>query len=442
MQGFGSISWLFVALIVAGAFMAPVNANDVIDLNPTSFKKMLNDDAVWLVEFYAPWCGHCKALAPEWAKAATALKGVVKVGAVDMTQYQELGGPYNVRGFPTIKVFGANKQSPSDYQGQRTASAIVDAGMRELQNMVKGRLNGGRKSSGGKSSGNGGNGNGVVELDSSSFRSQVLESDAVWMVAFVAPWCGHCQRLKPDWAKAAKAVDGVKFGQVDATQYQDLASQYGVRGYPTIKVFKAGRDEDYQGGRDASSLIDYANSIALDTRPPPEVVEVTDQQSFKENCLDKQVCFISFLPDIMDSKAAGRNEYIKLQKKLAEKYKSRPFGWVWTSAGAQSSIESAMDVGGFGYPAMAAINAKKLKFATLRAAYTQESIVDFVSHLVAGRTTTVGIRGGELPAAETVTAWDGSDGPEEYLEDEIDLSELDDIELDDMGEEANARDEL
>ena len=63
-------------------------------------------------------CGHCRNLAPAWKQAATALKGVVKVGAVDMDQHQSVGGPYNVRGFPTIKIFGANKQAPSDYNGK------------------------------------------------------------------------------------------------------------------------------------------------------------------------------------------------------------------------------------------------------------------------------------------------------------------------------------
>ena len=69
-------------------------------------------------------CGHCRNLAPAWKQAATALKGVVKVGAVDMDQHQSVGGPYNVRGFPTIKIFGANKQVPSDYNGKSSPLSL------------------------------------------------------------------------------------------------------------------------------------------------------------------------------------------------------------------------------------------------------------------------------------------------------------------------------
>lgn len=63
-------------------------------------------------------CGHCQRLTPEWKKAATALKDVVKVGAVDADKHQSLGGQYGVQGFPTIKIFGSNKNKPEDYQGK------------------------------------------------------------------------------------------------------------------------------------------------------------------------------------------------------------------------------------------------------------------------------------------------------------------------------------
>jgi protein disulfide-isomerase A6 len=79
---------------------------DVTVLTVGNFERevMMNED-MWLVEFYAPWCGHCKQLAPEWEKAATTLKGKVKLGKVDATVEKQLGDKYEVKGFPTIKVF-------------------------------------------------------------------------------------------------------------------------------------------------------------------------------------------------------------------------------------------------------------------------------------------------------------------------------------------------
>lgn len=60
---------------------------------------------------------------PEYKKAAAALKGLVKVAAVDATQHQSLAGKYGVQGYPTIKVFGVNKAKPTDYQGKLLDSA-------------------------------------------------------------------------------------------------------------------------------------------------------------------------------------------------------------------------------------------------------------------------------------------------------------------------------
>ena len=128
------------------------SGDDVVQLTADTFKTRVVDSSdLWLVEFYAPWCGHCKNLAPEWAKAAKALKGVVKIGAVDMDAHPSVGSPYQIQGFPTIKIFGANKQKPSDYQGGRTAQAIVDEALNQLKSIVRERMGG--SSSGGSSSG-------------------------------------------------------------------------------------------------------------------------------------------------------------------------------------------------------------------------------------------------------------------------------------------------
>ena len=49
---------------------------------------------------------------------------VVKVGAVDADKHQSLGGQYGVQGFPTIKIFGANKNKPEDYQGKDSSYSV------------------------------------------------------------------------------------------------------------------------------------------------------------------------------------------------------------------------------------------------------------------------------------------------------------------------------
>lgn len=66
----------------------------------------------------------CKNLAPEWARAATELKGKVKLGVVDATVQTQLAQRYGVQGFPTIKFFqsGPKDGQAEDYDGGRTSS--------------------------------------------------------------------------------------------------------------------------------------------------------------------------------------------------------------------------------------------------------------------------------------------------------------------------------
>lgn len=94
-----------------------------------AFDAFLEANEVALVEFFAPWCGHCKKLAPELEKAAAALKAEgFPILAVDATQddNRDLGSRYGVKGFPTVLFFRRGATTPSTYQGARTAEAIVE----------------------------------------------------------------------------------------------------------------------------------------------------------------------------------------------------------------------------------------------------------------------------------------------------------------------------
>ena len=331
-------------LIGVSAFYGP--SDDVVVLTPSNFNsKVIQSDELWLVEFYAPWCGHCKALTPEWKKAASALKGIVKIGAVDADEHQSLGGQYGVRGFPTIKVFGANKNSPEDYNGQRTAQGIVDTAMGKLKSLVNARLSG----KGGKSGGSGGSGGGqkqgnkedVVTLTDSNFENEVLNADEMVLVEFFAPWCGHCKNLAPHWASAATELKGkVKVCALDATENSVMANKFGVRGYPTIKWFPAGKKSwddaaDYDGGRTSGDIVAWAMDKFSENVPPPEVKELTSEDDFKTACESQQLCIIAVLPHILDCQSKCRNDYIAILQTMAEKYKKRQWGWLWTEGFVQ-----------------------------------------------------------------------------------------------------------
>lgn len=363
------------------------------------------------------------------------MKGLVKVGSVNCDNEKSTCGQYGIRGFPTIKIFGS-KKTPTDYSGQRTASAIAEFALSEAKAKVKDRLSGGGGSSSGGSSGSGGSGNDkdVIELTDSNFDKLVLDSDDVWLVEFFAPWCGHCQRLAPEWAKAATELKGkVKLGALDATVHQSKAAQYGVQGYPTIKFFGGGKKDthsarDYDGGRTASDIVSWALEKYAENVPAPELFEVISPDIYKE-CADKPLCVVAFLPHILDCDSTCRNTYLKLLQDLGDKYKQKLWGWLWAEAGAQYDLEQSLDIGGFGYPAMAVLNQRKQIYSVLRGAFTNEGISSYLRDISFGRGPTSVVK--TEPKINKIESWDGKDG-ELPPEEDIDLSDIDLDEKDEL----------
>lgn len=424
-----AIASLVLALGPCDALYGP--SSPVVQLTPSNFKsKVLNSNGVVLVEFFAPWCGHCKALTPTWEKAATVLKGVATVAALDADAHQSLAQEYGIRGFPTIKVFVPG-QPPIDYQGAREVKPIAEFALKQVKALLKDRLNG--KSTGGSSEKS--EPSASAELTSSNFDELVLKSKELWVVEFFAPWCGHCKKLAPEWKKAAKNLKGkVKLGHVDCDAEKSLMSRYNVQGFPTILVFGADKDSPipYEGARTASAIESFALEQLETNVAPPEVTELTSQDVMEEKCGSAAICFVAFLPDILDTKAEGRNRYIQMLLSAAEKFKRSPYSFVWASAGKQPDLEKLVGVGGYGYPALVALNAKKGAYAPLRSAFELNHIVEFVREAGLGGKGNLPFEG--TPVIAMTEPWDGKDG-EILEEDEFSLEEL-------MSEDAPNKDEL
>lgn len=109
----------------------PATDKDVVVLDDSNFDSAIyGSKDIWMVEFYAPWCGHCKSLEPEWNEAAAALKGQIKMAKYDADANKGKGSAMGVNGFPTIKYwdYGLPKsdRNAKPYEGPRNAKGIMD----------------------------------------------------------------------------------------------------------------------------------------------------------------------------------------------------------------------------------------------------------------------------------------------------------------------------
>ncbi|CAH1788364.1 unnamed protein product [Owenia fusiformis] len=260
---------------------------DVLILTNENFDDAIENNQFVLVEFYAPWCGHCKTLEPEYAAAASILKTMgqdedtpnVVLAKVDATAEPELAQRFDVSGYPTLKWFKDGQ--PNDYEGPREKMGIVQYMQEKTDPNYKPPPES------------------VLTLTKDNFDETVNDADLI-LVEFYAPWCGHCKQLAPEYEKAAKRLETadppIPLAKVDATTEPDLAKRFDVSGYPTLKLFRKGKDYEYKGPREQYGIYDYmlkqSGEASKELKSTKEIkgnMEVTDVTivGFFENADDK-----------------------------------------------------------------------------------------------------------------------------------------------------------
>ncbi|KAJ8900815.1 hypothetical protein NDN08_000114 [Rhodosorus marinus] len=318
----------------------------VVELTSNNFKeKVMESNETWFVEFYAPWCGHCKSLAPSWEKAAEHLKGVVYFGGVNCDEHKDMAQKYGVRGFPTIKVFkgsGSRARRPTEYQGQRSAKAIVDRAKMEIPNNV-------------------------VEIKSGGIDS-FLEDEK--QLAHVILFTDKTTTSTTYKSLSSAFLGKASLGEIRKKEAEAIKEKFEVTSYPAFVYFSPGANADqyskYSGPTEPLALRNFIGNLVGETagqytdetidpskakgsdeemeqhfyQPKEHEVgaeKVTGTASFNRLCmkrLDSSSCIAAFITDSTKAEAVQ-----DAMKSLSEKYKYDNLAFV---VGDVSDDESGM----------------------------------------------------------------------------------------------------
>ncbi|KAI0544390.1 thioredoxin-like protein [Xylaria curta] len=260
---------LVKSFVLAGLTAVVAAKSAVLDLIPKNFDDVvLKSGKPTLVEFFAPWCGHCKNLAPVYEELGQAFASSkdVQIAKVDADAEKALGKRFGIQGFPTLKWFDGKSDKPEDYSGGRDLESLTKFITEKTGTKAKKVLQMPSQ----------------VEMLTDSTFKKTIGSDKHVFVAFTAPWCGHCKNLAPIWETLAEDFinePSVVIAKVDAEAENSkaTANANGVTSYPTIKFFPKGSTEaeSYDGGRSEVELLEFLNSKAGTHRVPGGGLDAT-----------------------------------------------------------------------------------------------------------------------------------------------------------------------
>ncbi|KAG6868519.1 hypothetical protein C0993_001620 [Termitomyces sp. T159_Od127] len=323
-------------------------ASDVLKLTADNFDDAIKHHQLILVEFFAPWCGHCKALAPHYEEAATALKEKdITLANVDCVDQADLCQANDVQGYPTLKVF--KNGVPADYHGPRKADGIVSY-------MVKQSLP-------------------AVSDVTAENHEEFTKADNFVVVAYLP---SSTSDPAPEFsAVAEKHRDDYLFG---LTTDEAAAKAAGVSA-PAVVVYRT-YDEP-------QSVYPYPVADAKDTDLEDWITELAIPIIDEVSGENYQIYATSPKPlayYFLDPTTEGKDAAIEAVRSVAKKYKSK-VNFVWIDAIKFGDHAKALNLPEAKWPAFVVQDLKKqLKYPLDQSKeVTPEAIGDWVEKYLAGK---------------------------------------------------------
>ncbi|KAI9019024.1 hypothetical protein DFJ74DRAFT_675686 [Hyaloraphidium curvatum] len=398
---YGALAAVLGALTLSSAVSALYSPSDgVVTLGQAGFQReVLGSPEVVLAEFFAPWCGHCQRLVPDYKKAAQSLKGLVKTVAIDCDDAANRGlcSAQGIQGFPTIKVFSPTpdksdktkfKKITSDYQGARSADAMSDFAISKLPTFLVNRI-----------------GTSGVSLE------QFLEDRPSLPRAVLV---SNRKATPPLWkALSTQFHNRIVFGEArsdgDSVASEAIA-KWGVTDFPGVILYPTNETEfvKYDGQMKHAALTQFFAKYAPSSksskgsdqepkkpeeeRPPfdPNVYEVTDQAALDKYLATPGITVVAFVnlePEYEESVAAQKAS-VEMLAKLKEKFYKRngPFGsFVWINAIERGrKLMNDFSVSDM-LPSLMIIHDKKKVYRVHREAFELESVHGFLGEVWQGK---------------------------------------------------------
>lgn len=178
-----------------------------------------------------------------------------------------------------------------------------------------------------------------LEFDATTFQHALRDSTRpFWLIKFYAPYCQHCVRMAPVLGKVAKKVGAtMAIGKVDCIRFKPICNRYGVKAYPTLIYVRNGEVFNYEGGRDESSFLAFAERLSQ-----PAVTVVHDMVEATRMAREQTADGVAFVGmDLPTKDPPSSSELYKLFERVAMQNQATAH-FVWLELKESSGPPSAL----------------------------------------------------------------------------------------------------